>query len=154
MTRGQVFNRTPLEVEQNILRIRKDLKEESVLGEYGAVAIHCEMMLQNSHVVPSTRTINLILQHHGCFDTRYRVRRAAPPRGWHLPEVVSGKAELDSFEYVEDLRLEGEHGFVQLFNGISLHVNKRYETKLKLSLPQKNNSNNSIVARTKQSIFL
>jgi hypothetical protein len=35
--------------------------------------------------------------------------------------VVSGKAELDSFDYVEDLRLEGEQGFVQLFNGISLH---------------------------------
>jgi hypothetical protein len=28
---------------------------------------------------------------------------------------------LDSFDYVEDLRLQGKHGFVQLLNGISLH---------------------------------
>jgi hypothetical protein len=103
------------------LRIRKNLKEGSVLGEYGTVAIHREMSLQKSPVVPSIRTINLSLQRHGCFDSRYRVRRESPPRGWYLPEVVLGKVELDSFDYVEDLRLEGEYGFVQLFNGISLH---------------------------------
>jgi hypothetical protein len=36
-----------------------------------------------------------------------------------LPEVISGKIELD----FEDLRLEDKHGFVQLFNGILLQGN-------------------------------
>jgi hypothetical protein len=49
------------------------------------------------------------------------VRCKTPPRGWYLPDVVTGNAELDSFDYVEDLRLEGKHGFAHIFNGILLH---------------------------------
>jgi hypothetical protein len=61
------------------------------------------------------------LKRYGCFDSRRRIRYQSPPRGWYLPDVVTGVSELDSFDYVEDLRLAGKHGFVQLFNGISLH---------------------------------
>jgi hypothetical protein len=91
------------------------------LGEYGAVAIHREMSLNNCPAIPSIRTINRILKRHGYFDSRHRIRYKSPPRGWYLPEVVTGDAELDSFDYVEDLRLTGKHGLVQIFNGISLH---------------------------------
>jgi hypothetical protein len=108
-------------VEQCILRIRKNLKSKSALGEYGAVAIHREMSLQNCPAIPSIRTINRILKRYGSFDSRHRIRYKSPPRGWYLPEVVTGSAELDSFDYVEDLRLAGKHGLVHVFNGISLH---------------------------------
>jgi hypothetical protein len=91
------------------------------LGEYGAVAIRREMSLNDCPVIPSIRTINLILKRHVFFDSRRRMRYQSPPRGWYLPDVVTGVSELDSFEYVEDLRLEGKHGFMHLFNGISLH---------------------------------
>ena len=108
-------------MERCILQTRKNLKSKSDLGEYGAVAIHREMSLKNCPVIPSIRTINRILKRHGSFDSQRRIRYESPPRGWYLPEVVTGAAELDSFDYVEDLRLEGRHGLVQVFNGISLH---------------------------------
>jgi hypothetical protein len=122
-TRDHTHNRTPAKVECCILQIRKNLKAKSALGEYGAVAIQREMKLRNCPVVPSISTINLILKRHGCFDSRHRIRCQSPPRGWYLPDVVTvtGGAELDSFDYVEGLRLTGKHGFVQIFNGISLH---------------------------------
>ena len=120
-TRTQTHNRTSSKVERCILRTRKNLKSKSDLGEYGAVVIHREMSLQNCPVIPSIRTINRILKRHGSFDSRHRIRYESPPRGWYLPKVVTGAAELDSFDYVEDLRLEGKHGLVHVFNGISLH---------------------------------
>jgi hypothetical protein len=78
------------------------------------------MSLQRCPYLPGIRTINRILKRHGCFGSQRRIRYT-PPRGWYLPEVVTGFTELDSFDYVEDLRLEGKHGFVQLLNDISLH---------------------------------
>jgi hypothetical protein len=78
------------------------------------------MSLRCCPFIPSIRTINRILQRHGCFDSRHRIRYTPPPRGWYLPKVTVGIAELDSFDYVEYLRLPNKHGFVQLLNGISL----------------------------------
>jgi hypothetical protein len=31
----------------------------------------------------------------------HRQRRPAPPQGWYLPDLADGKAELDSFDFVE-----------------------------------------------------
>jgi hypothetical protein len=91
------------------------------LGEYGAQAIHRAMLSMNCPCVPAVRTINLILKRNGCVDGKRRIRYQSPPRGWYLPEVAKGIAELDCYDYVEDLRLEGQHGFVNIFNGVSLH---------------------------------
>ncbi|MDR3197328.1 MAG: hypothetical protein LBU34_05610 [Planctomycetaceae bacterium] len=71
------------------MRTRKTLQKESALGEYGAAAIHREMSLHCCPFIPSIRTINRILQRHGCFDSRHRIRYESPPRGWYLPKILS-----------------------------------------------------------------
>jgi hypothetical protein len=113
-------NRSSTELEEMVLAIRKELKEVSALGEYGAEAIHREMTQRRCEQIPATRTINRILQRRGQFDGRRRVRRPAPPAGWYLPKVMEGKAELDSLDGVEGLVLEGAKN-VEVLNGISLH---------------------------------
>ena len=113
-------NRSSTELEEVVLAIRKELKETSVLGEYGAEAIHREMMRRGGDEIPTLRTINRILDRRGQFDGKRRVRRPAPPKGWYLPRLADGKAELDSFDIVEGLVLEGARN-VEVLNGISLH---------------------------------
>jgi hypothetical protein len=120
-TRLATHNRTGPEIERCVIGLRKYLKAKSALGEYGAKAIYREMSDKNCPVIPSLRTINLILKRNGCLDGKRRVPYEHPPSGWYLSDVASGAAELDSFDYVEDLRLEGVNGFVHIFNGISLH---------------------------------
>ena len=68
---------------------------------------------------PSVRTIGRILRRQGLLDGQRRVRRAAPPAGWYLPGVAQQRAELDSFDVVEDLRMENL-GLFQLFTTRSL----------------------------------
>jgi putative transposase len=115
-----VANRTDLIVEELVLALRKELREQSALGEYGAAAIHEEMVERGFKKVPAIRTINRILERKGAFDGRSRVRRAPPPLGWYLPKVASGKAELDQFDAVIGLVIEGGID-VEVFNAISLH---------------------------------
>ena len=61
----------------------------------------------------------VILQRHGMFDGKKRQRRTPPPTDWYLPDVANGFAELDQYDFVEDLCLEGGR-LVHVFNGISL----------------------------------
>ena len=112
-------NKCPLQVEEQVLAIRKELKEVSALGEYGAEAIHREMTRQRCPEVPALRTINDILERRGQFDGKRRVRRPPPPKGWYLPKLAKGRAELDSFDIVEGLVIEGGKN-VEVLNGISL----------------------------------
>lgn len=116
--------RVPPATEELVLQVRKELQEESVLGEYGALAIHRELAERHPQdptiKVPSVRTIGRILSRRGALDGRRRVRRPSPPRGWFLPAVAAGRAELDSFDIVEDLVLQGGT-FVHVLNGLSLH---------------------------------
>jgi hypothetical protein len=70
--------------------------------------------------VPALRTINRILDRRGALDGRHRVRRPPPPRGWYLPDVAAGRAELDSFDIVEGLVLK-DGPQVEVLNGVSLH---------------------------------
>ena len=107
-------------LEETILSTREALKTQSALGEFGATAIRAELLDRALPLVPSVRTIGRILLRRGVLDGRRRIRRAAPPPGWHLPAVVAGQAEMDSFDIVEDLVIEG-HGGVQILNGVSLH---------------------------------
>lgn len=113
-------NRTQQTVEDRILNIRKRLKECSDLGEFGAEAVYREMLRRKLKVVPSVRTIGRILDRRGALDGKRRVRRKAPPKGWYLDDLRDVKAELDSFDIVEGLALEGGVE-VQVFTGISLH---------------------------------
>jgi len=114
------YNRSSTEMEEMVLAIRKELKEISALGEYGAEAIHRELTQRDCQRIPTTRTINRILDRRGQFDGKRRVRRSAPPKGWYLSKLAEGKAELDSFDGVEGLILEGAKN-VEVLNGISLH---------------------------------
>jgi transposase-like protein len=113
-------NRTATHIEQCVLRLRKYLKENSPLGEHGADAIKDEMERLGCIHPLSRPTINRILPRNGMFDGKRRQWRPPPPTGWYLPDVANGLAELDQFDFVEDLCLEGSR-FVHVFNGISLH---------------------------------
>jgi len=113
-------NKCSPEVEEQVLAIRKRLKEVSALGEYGAEAIHREMTRQQYPEIPTLRTINYILERRGQFDGKRRVRRRPPPKGWYLPKLADGRAELDSFDIVEGLVIKGGSN-VEVLNGISLH---------------------------------
>lgn len=113
-------NRTSMDREDLILTIRKQLREASDLGEYGAAAIRRELQNRKIKPLPSLRTIGYVVKRRGALDNRQRVRRVAPRSGWYLPDVVSGKAELDSFDIVEGLVIKGGPE-VEVFNGVSLH---------------------------------
>jgi hypothetical protein len=99
--------RTQGAVEDRVLVLRRELKETSDLGEYGARAIYRELAARGHGVVPSVRTIGRVLERRGALDAGRRVRRPPPPAGWYLPEVGAGRAELDSFDTVEGLTFEG-----------------------------------------------
>jgi hypothetical protein len=112
--------RTAAVVEDLVLMLRRELKERSALGEYGARAIHGELIARRHTAVPSLRTIGRILERRGALDGGRRIRRNPPPAGWYLPEVAGGRAELDSFDIVEGLALEGGRR-IEVLNGVSLH---------------------------------
>jgi transposase len=118
--RRRPANKTPANVEELVLRVRRELKEKSALGEYGAVAIRAELARRRRGPLPSTRTIGRILERRGALDGRQRVRRPPPPRGWYLPKLAERRAELDSFDIVEGLVIRGGLA-VEVLNGISLH---------------------------------
>ncbi len=89
-------NRTPKATEDKILEIRKELREKSDLGEYGAEAVYRELISQGIKDAPSPRTIGRIARRRGALDGKERIRRPAPPQGWYLPDVMNGLSELDS----------------------------------------------------------
>lgn len=112
--------RTDASLEALVLHMRQELKEQSDLGEFGAVAIHRELRVRGHAALPSVRTIGRILARRGVLDARRRPRRRPPPLGWHLPAVAAQDAEIDSFDVVEGLVIEGGPQ-VEVLTGISLH---------------------------------
>jgi hypothetical protein len=102
---------TTQRIEELVVELRKELKESSDLGEYGAAAIQREMVIRRKKLrvdhVPSLRTIGRILLRRGALDGRRRTRRTPPPQGWHLPDVRDLRAELDSIDIVEGLVIKG-----------------------------------------------
>ena len=77
--RGPAWNRMQLPMEQHILQTRAQLREYSVLGEYGADAIERAVHEELPHAPVSRATINRVLKRHGATDAHVRVRRAPPP---------------------------------------------------------------------------
>lgn len=118
---AHTIHRTDRDTEDLILTLRGELKERSDLGEFGAHAIHRTLVTRAYPWIPTVRTIGRILERRGALDSRRRVRRVPPPRGWYLPDVVEGRAELDSFDIVEGLLLpDGTE--IEVLTGISLHA--------------------------------
>ncbi len=115
------LHRTAPDTEDQILAVRHELRTTSALGEYGAAAIRRELLVGGMHAVPAVRTIGRILERRGALDARRRVRRPPPPRGWYLPQVAAGQAELDSFDVIEDLVIEGGI-HVDVLTALSLHA--------------------------------
>jgi len=113
-------NRVAAAVEVEILRVRQKLEKQSDLGEFGEAAIHRELLAGDYQPLPSVRTIGRVLLRRGVLDYRRRIRHPAPPRGWYLPRVAQGQAELDSFDIVSGLVLKGGID-VEVLNTISLH---------------------------------
>jgi len=115
-----VANRTAADIEEQVVALRYELKTESDLGEYGADAIRREILDRGFAQVPCERTINRILERKGQFDGRRRVRHVPPPAGWYLPDVAGGSAELDQFDVISGLVIEGGPD-VEVLTAISLH---------------------------------
>lgn len=111
--------RTQRTIENLIVRMRMELKEKSILGEFGAEAIQRELLARNIDSVPAVRTIGRILERRGVLDARHRRRHAPPPPGWYLPDLAAGNSELDSFDVIEDLMIEGGPA-VEVLNAVSL----------------------------------
>lgn len=114
-----VANKTPDHIEKRILTLRIELGT-SVLGENGAEAIAAQMTAEGIWDIPSTRTINRILERSGAFDAKRRIRRPSPKPGWYLPTVATANAELDAIDIVEGLILK-DGPEVQVLNLMALH---------------------------------
>jgi transposase len=112
--------RTEAELEEQVLRLRRQLRQDSDLGAYGADTIQQALREQGYPDPPSVRTIHRILQRRGALDRHRRVRRPPPPRGWYLPDLAKARAELDSFDIVEGLVIK-DGPQVEVLNGVSLH---------------------------------
>jgi hypothetical protein len=112
--------RTEATIEDLVLTVRTELGQCSDLGFHGAEAIHEALKAREVDPLPSVRTIHRILERRGALDGQRRIRRPAPPPGWHLPEVAAKRRELDSFDVVEGLVIKGGPQ-IEVLNGMSLH---------------------------------
>lgn len=119
-SRPQRTNRTPQELEDLVLDLRRELKDHSPLGEHGAPAIRRELLERHVQSVPSVRTLGRILLRRGALDGQRRMRHPAPPRGWYLPLVAEGQREVDCLDLIEDLRIQ-DGPLVDVLTDISLH---------------------------------
>jgi transposase-like protein len=114
------LNRTSRRLERAVLAIRRRLGHDSPLGDCGATAIAAELRRLRTASIPCVRTIGRILARNGVLDGRRRVRRPPPPKGWYLPPVAAGRAEIDSFDTITDLVIQGGQD-VTVLNAMSLH---------------------------------
>ena len=112
--------RTERALEDLVLSVRRELREASDLGEYGAAAIQRELLARGISQPPAVRTINRIPARRGAFDARGRVRRKPPPRGWYLPAVAAAQAELDQVDIVCGLVIK-DGPQVEVLTAIALH---------------------------------
>jgi hypothetical protein len=118
---GRASNRTPSGMEQCILRVRRRLREDSVLGEYGLDAIGLALKEDPSlDPVPSRTTIYRVLDRYGALDGTHRQRRPAPPKGWYLQGLADLQADLDTFDFIEDLKIAAGP-LVSVLTATSLH---------------------------------
>jgi transposase len=118
--RRRPVNRATEDLEDLVLTLRRELKQSSDPGEFGARAIRDALQAKGVLPLPSARTIGRILERRGALDGRRRTRRPAPPAGWYLPDLAARRAELDSSDIVEGLVIKGGT-HVEVLNATSLH---------------------------------
>lgn len=111
--------RTSTAMEELVLALRRDL-HQSDLGEFGAAAIHRELVAAEVSHPPCIRTIGRILKRCGAVERRRRVRRQPPPRGWYLPDLAAKSAELDQFDIIEGLVIK-DGPRVEILTSVSVH---------------------------------
>jgi hypothetical protein len=116
----RVTNRTPTAMETRLIDTRQQLRDHSPLGEYGADAVRLALTNAGVAGVPSVRTIGRVFERYGLLDAARKPRRKAPPKGWYLHDVAAGRAEVDSFDIVQGLKIAGGP-LVEVFNGVSFH---------------------------------
>lgn len=110
---------------ENLVLHARNALDGSALGAVGASAIRRALLHLRVLDAPSVRTIARIVARspfaRSCSRTLPRLRRRdPPPRGWYLPDLLAGHAELDSFDIVEALLIP--HGpRTEVLNGVSLH---------------------------------
>ena len=119
-SRPRRTSRTLRPLEDLVLQVRQELRDTSDLGEFGAAVIRAELLARDLVGVPSVRTVGRILERRGVLDARRRVRRPPPPRGWYLPAVARGDAELESVDIIEGLYIRGGP-HVEVINLLSFH---------------------------------
>lgn len=119
-TPAHIHNRTDPAIERAVLECRERLQTTSALGFYGDQAIHDTLRAEGLlSSIPSVSTIARSLRRHGLLDRRRRLRHPAPPPGWYLPAVRTKSAELEAFDVIEGLIIEGQ-GDVEVLTGKAL----------------------------------
>ena len=115
-----IANKTAADIERRICALRKELESKAALGFSGAQSIH-EALRGGKDVepIPSVRTIGRILRREGFLDRARRIRHAAPPAGWYLPGLAERRVDVDCFDVIEDLRMDGV-GLFQVFTARTL----------------------------------
>ena len=111
---------TPKRIERRVVALRSWLNRHCALGESGAAAIRRQLVQEKCCPLPCTRTIERILKRQGLLADRRRQRQTPPPPGWYLPDLAAGRAELDSFDFIEGLVIR-DGPTVDVFNAISLY---------------------------------
>ena len=111
----RIANKTSADMERKICVLRKELESKGALGFSGAQSIH-EVLQGRPEVghLPSVHTIGRILRREGFLDRARRIRNAAPPAGWYLPGLAERRVDVDCFDVIEDLRMDGV-GLFQVF---------------------------------------
>ncbi len=119
-TAHNIANKTLAGMERQICALRKELESQGALGFSGAQTIH-QVLQEGEDVspIPSVRTIGRILRREGFLDRPRRIRNAAPPAGWYLPGLTERTVDLDCFDVIEDLRMDGV-GLFQVFTARTL----------------------------------
>lgn len=119
-TAHNIANKTVAGMERKICALRKELQSEGALGFSGAQTIHQILQArQDVGSIPSVRTIGRILRREGFLDRPQRIRNAALPAGWYLPGLADRMVDLDCFDVIEDLRMDGI-GLFQVFTARTL----------------------------------
>ncbi len=98
----------PLAGEQRAWRIRP--RRNRLGPERGAG--HCAGALAGDHS-PGAGAL-------GCARWHASAAAAGAPKGWYLPDLARGQAELDSFDFIEDLKI-ARGPLLSVLTGTSLH---------------------------------
>lgn len=115
----RVHNRTAPAMEQRVLSCRRELASpENALGFVGPQAI-LEALRAHGEPGPSARTVARILRRQGVVDRPARRRWPAPRAGWYLPDLAAGLVDLDAFDLIEGLVLEGQ-GEIEVLTATAL----------------------------------